>query len=164
MPQYDIDSGVTNTLSNATQSFSISEVWIIISILLAVIGGTFLFSNYFGKEKEKSYAGYKKTIYDFVNFKLTIIEPLFKVLYLIIAIAITLSSLSYITTNFFKFIALLIFGNISVRLTFEFLLLLLKLFKDVSEINSNLNKKEHSKQNKRQEKTIKKEIEKEELN
>ena len=144
MPQYDTEKAITDTITNTAKSFSISEVWVIISILLAVIGGVFLFTNYFGKDKEGTYTGYKKKIYDFINFKTTIIEPIFRVLYLIVAIAITLASFSYITTNFFEFIGTLVFGNIIARLTFELLLLVLKLFKDVSEIKDSL-KKQNSK-------------------
>ena len=140
MPQYDTEKAITDTITNTAKSFSISEVWVIISILLAVIGGVFLFTNYFGKDKEGTYTGYKKKIYDFINFKTTIIEPIFRVLYLIAAIAITLTSFSYITTNFFEFIGTLVFGNILARLTFELLLLVLKLFKDVSEIKDSLKK------------------------
>ena len=149
MPQYDIDSGVTNTLTNYETSFSISEVWIIVSVILAVIGGIFLYNTYFNKNKENSYKGLKKVLYDFVNFKITIIEPLFRVSYLITTIAITLCSFSYLTENFFKFISILVFGNIIVRLSFELMLLTLKLIKDVSEINSKMTKK----------KTVKKELE-----
>lgn len=138
MPQYDTENVITNTINNSNASFSISEVWIIISVLLAVIGGIFLFNTYFSKDKENNYTGLKKVLYNFINFKFTIIEPIFKVSYLIIAIALTLSSLSLITTNFFEFIGILIFGNIILRLIFELLLLILKLFKDVSEINSKM--------------------------
>ncbi len=138
MPQYDTEKAITDTITNTAKSFSTSEVWIIISVLLAVIGGVFLFTNYFGKDKEGVYTGYKKKIYDFLNFKTTIIEPIFRVLYLIVAIAITLASFSYITTNFFEFIGTLVFGNILARLAFELLLLVLKLFKDVSEIKDSL--------------------------
>ena len=135
MPQYDTESAITNTITNTAKTFSISEVWIIISILLAVIGGIFIFTTYFGKDKEKNYTGYKKILFDFLNFRITIIEPIFRVLYLIVAIAITLCSFSYITTNFFEFVGTLVFGNIIARLLFELLLLSLRLFKDVSEIN-----------------------------
>lgn len=138
MPQYDTESIVSNTLSNTTPSFSISEVWVIVSVLLAVIGGIVLYNTYFSKSNENKFTGIKKVLYDFVNFKFTIIEPIFKVLYLIVAIALTLSSLSLITTNFFKFIAVIVFGNIVVRLAFELLLLTLKLMKDVSEINKKM--------------------------
>ena len=140
MPQYDIDSGITNTISNGNTTFSISEVWMIISILLAIIGGIYLFTNYFNREKATTYTGYKKKLYDFLHFEITIIEPIFKVLYLIIAISITLSSFSFITQNFFKFIGILVFGNLIARLTFELLLLTLKMFKDISEINIKINK------------------------
>ena len=142
MPQYDTESAITNTITNTAKTFSISEVWIIISVLLAVIGGIFIFTNYYGKEKEKNYTGYKKQLFDFLNFKITIIEPIFRVLYLIVAIAITLCSFSYIPTNFFEFIGTLVFGNIIARLFFELLLLTLRLFKDVSEINHKLKKVE----------------------
>ena len=77
-----------------------------------------------------------------MNFKLTIIEPIFRVLYLIVAIAITLCSFSYITTNFFEFVGTLVFGNIVARLLFELLLLSLRLFNDVSEINRKLSNKD----------------------
>ena len=137
MPQYDTSSLFENTI-DSSKSFSISEVWIIVSILLAVIGGIFFFTTYFGHDRDGQYTGYKKLLYDFFNFKLTIIEPIFRVCYLIIAIAITLSSFSLITINFFRFIAVLVFGNIIARLGFELLLLILKLFKDVSEINVKL--------------------------
>ena len=139
MPQYDAESAITNTITNTAKSFSISEVWIIISVLLAVIGGIFIFTTYFGQDKENEYTGYKKKLFDFLNFKITIMEPIFRVLYLIVAIAITLCSFSYITTNFFQFVGTLVFGNIIARMSFELLLLTLKLFKDVSEINKKLN-------------------------
>lgn len=147
MPQYDTGNAM-NTITSTAKSFSTSEVWVIISVILAVIGGIFIFSTYFNNDKEKKYTGFKKQVYDFFNFKITIIEPIFRVLYLISAIAITLSSFSYIPTNFFNFIGVLVFGNIIIRLLFELLLLTLKLFRDVSEINmkmKNTNTKEQGK-------------------
>ena len=63
MPQYDTEKAITDTITNTAKSFSISEVWVIISILLAVIGGVFLFTNYFGKDKEGTYTGYKKKLF-----------------------------------------------------------------------------------------------------
>ena len=141
MPQYDTDTMFNNTISSGTPSFSISEVWIIVSVLLAVIGGIILYNTYFSKSSEGKFIGLKKVLFDFVNFKFTIIEPIFKVLYLIVAIALTLSSFTLIASDFFKFIAVIVFGNLIVRLAFELLLLTLKLIKDVSEINVKLTKK-----------------------
>ena len=140
MPQYDTSSSITSSLGQTAKSFSVSEVWIIVSVLLAVIGGILLFSTYFNKDLENKYTGFKKTIYDFLHFKITIIEPIFKVAYLVVAIAITLSSFSFIPINLFKFIGVVVFGNIMARLGFEMLLLILKLFTDVSEINKKIGK------------------------
>lgn len=145
MPQYDTGSIVTGSINDTVKSFSGSEVWVIISIILAVIGGILIFTTYFNKDKGKDYTGFKKTLYDFLNFKITIIEPIFKVLYFVLAIAITLSSFSYITVNFFEFIAVLVFGNIALRLSFELLLLVLNLFKDVSDINKKIGKEKTNK-------------------
>jgi len=153
MPQYDTSTITSTDFTSAAKSFSLAEVWVIISILLAVIGGILIFTNYFGKDKEDSYSGVKKVLYDFLNFKLTIIEPIFKVLYFIVAIAITLGSFSLITINFFSFIGVLVFGNIIARLAFELLLLSLKLFKDVSVIKDkvSLEKNKSTKREKKEE-------------
>ena len=134
MPQYDTENMITNTLIN-TKTFSGTEVWIIISVLVSVIVSIVIFNTYFSKDKENKYSGIKKIIYDFIHFKITIVEPTFKVFYLISALVLTLSSLTLITVNFYKFISTIVFGNIILRIIFELLLLTLKLFKDVSEIN-----------------------------
>ena len=105
MPQYDTETMITNALYSNSPSFSISEVWVIVSLFLAVMGGIFLYNTYFSKENEDKFTGIKKFIYNFVNFKFTIIEPIFRVFYLIFAIALTLSSLSLIASNFFFFLA-----------------------------------------------------------
>lgn len=144
MPQVDT-STITNTISNGSTSFSGAEVWTIVSIILAVIGGIFLYNTYLNKNKEEEYTGFKKLVYDFFTFKTTIIEPIFRILYLITAIAITLCSFSYLTENFFQFVSILVFGNLTARLSFELLLLTLKLFKDVSEINASKKIKKNTK-------------------
>jgi len=138
MPQYDTENIITNTIGNGAASFSISEVWIIVSLFLAVMGGIFLYNTYFSKSNANKFKGKNKFLYDYVNFNFTIIEPIFRVLYLIVAIALTLSSLSLIGKNIFEFLTVIVFGNIVVRLLFELLLLTLKMMRDVSEINSKL--------------------------
>ena len=140
MPQYDTDNMITNAIGNTTRSYTISEVWIIISILLAVIGGIYLYTTYL--KKDNKYNGFKKTIYDFLNFKINIIEHTIKISYIILAIYITLSSFTLIPSNFIYFIAVLVLGNIALRLIFEILLKTLTLFKDVSDINKKITKKE----------------------
>ena len=136
MPMIDTNSGIANSTFNSSTSFSVSEVWIIVSIVLAVIGGIFIYNNYLKKD-ESEYTGFKRKLYDFFTFKTTLIEPLLKIIYIMTFIGTTLCSFSYLTTNFFQFISILVLGNIIARLVFEFLLLTLNLFKDVREIKLN---------------------------
>jgi len=149
MPQYDTSAIATSAIESMPKSFTASEVWVIISVILAVFGGILIFTAYLGKEKEESYTGYKKSLYDFLNFKITIIEPIFKVLYFIVAIAITLSSFSLISSNFFGFIGVLVFGNLAARIAFEVLLLIFRLIKEVDEINEYLKNNSKDSKNKR---------------
>lgn len=134
MPSYDQDyvQVITDT---STGSFTATEVWIIISCILAVIGGVALYVMYLSPSNEKNFKGELIKVHQFFNFKITIIQPILKVLYLISAIAVTLGAFAYIGSNFFKFLFILLAGNIGLRITFEVLLLLMTLTKDVHEIN-----------------------------
>jgi len=137
MPSYDQDyvQVVTDT---TTGSFTGIEVWIIISLILAVIGGIALYVMYLNPQNEKNLKGDLVKVHQFFNFKITIIQPILKVLYLISAIAVTLTSFAFIGSNFFKFVFILVVGNIGLRITFEVLLLLMTLTNNVSEINKKI--------------------------
>lgn len=137
MPSYD--QNYTQVVTNvSTGSFTGTEVWIIISCILAIFIGIGLYIIYLNPENEKNMKGNLEKIHQFFNFKITIIKPILKVLYLISAIAISLSAFAFIGTNFFKFIFIILFGNIVLRITFEILLLLITLTNNVSEINQKL--------------------------
>ena len=137
MPSYDQDyvQVITDTTAG---SFTATEVWIIISCILAVIGGISLYTMYLNPKNEKNLKGELLKIHKFFNFKINIIQPILKVLYLVSAIAVTLSAFAYIGSNFFKFVFVLTAGNIGLRMTFEVLLLLMTLTNNVTEINKKI--------------------------
>lgn len=113
-------------------------IWMIISVVLAIIGGIALYFTIFAKTNENKYTGFMKWLYDFVTFKKMMLESLLRVLYIIIAIYITLSSFALISTSFVGFLAMLVFGNLIARITFEFSLVLLTICKNTTEINSKM--------------------------
>lgn len=113
-------------------------IWMIISLVLAVIGGICLYFTVFGKANENKFTGFMKWLYDFVTFKKMILESLLRVLYIIIAIYITLSSFALISTSFVGFLGMLVLGNLIARITFEFSLVLLTICKNTTEINSKM--------------------------
>ena len=137
MPTQDLD--YVQSLNDATTGvFTATEVWIIISCILAVIGGLALYVMYLSPKNEKNFKGDLLKIHKFFNFKITVIQPILKTLYLISALAVTLGSFAYIGSNFFKFLFILVVGNIGLRMTFEIIILLLTLVNNIREINKKI--------------------------
>lgn len=119
-----------------------SSVWLIVSIILAVIGGILIYFLFLGKKNEGKFKGFVGWLYDFLSFKKMFMEALLKITYLIVALYITLSSFALIGSNFIGFLAMLIIGNVVARLVYEFSLLLLVICRNTTEINKKLSKKD----------------------
>ncbi len=115
-----------------------SIVWMVISVVLAIIGGIALYFTIFSKANENKFTGFMKWLYDFVTFKKMMLETLLRVLYIIVAIYITLSSFALISSSFVGFLSMLVLGNIGARIAFEFSLVLLTICKNTTEINSKM--------------------------
>lgn len=124
-----------NLISNNT--LDIDSTWIIISAVLALIGGIVAYILFVSKKKNE-YKGFVGWLHDFLNFKVYFIDMILKVLYLIITIFITLSSFSFIRISIASFFVWLILGNVVVRIGYEFILMFLTLVNNTSEINKKL--------------------------
>ena len=122
-------------------------VWIIISAVVAVIGGIVLFFTFLKKGNNGVFKGFKGWLYDFLSFKKMLVENLLRILYLITAIFITLSSFAMIRFSFLGFLGELVLGNVALRIAYELLLLLFTLVKNTTEINSKMDKKLTSRDN-----------------
>ena len=122
----------------SSASTSGEVIWLIIAAVLAIIGGIALYFTVFGKANENKFTGFMKWLYDFVTFKKMILELLLRVLYLIVAIYLTLSSFALISSSFVSFLGMLIIGNLIARITFEFSLVLLTICKNTTEINNKM--------------------------
>ncbi len=94
----------------------------------------------FTKQNEHKFKGFMGWLYNFFTFKNMLLETLLKILYIIVAIYITLSSFSLISISFIAFILQLTLGNLLARIGFEFSLLLLTICKNTTEINDKLSK------------------------
>ena len=116
------------------------EIWMIISAVLAICGAIALHFTFLSKSKEGKFKKFWGWMYDFLTFKKMLIENLLKILYLICALFITLSSFGYIGQSFLAFIGTLVLGNLAVRLTYEFSLVLLLICRNTTEINAKLSK------------------------
>ena len=101
---------------------------------------------FLNKKNEGKFNGFVGWLYDFLSFKKMFMEALLKILYLIVALFITLSSFASIGTNFLAFLLTLTIGNIIARLVYEFALLLLVICRNTTEINKKLSRKDDDKQ------------------
>lgn len=122
----------------ATNNFTGMAVWTVISVILAIGGGIALYFLFI--KKDKKYDGILAKLHSFLNFKTMLIEDILKLSYLILALYITLFSFGLIGISIMSFIVVLIIGNIALRITYELSILLIKICKNTSEINSKLKK------------------------
>ena len=119
-----------------------NQVWIIISLVLAIIGGIVLYFTFLSKKNEGKYTGFWGWMYDFLSFKKMVIENILKIVYLMIAIFITLSSFAVISVSFLSFIIYLVVGNLIARICYELFLVVLIICRNTTEINKKLTNKE----------------------
>ena len=133
----------SKNLLSSSNSMADASVWMIVSIILAIIGGILIYFLFLSKKNEGKFNGFVGWLYDFLSFKKMFMEALLKITYLIVALYITLSSFALIGTNFVLFLATLIIGNVVARLVYEFSLLLLVICRNTTEINKKLSKKDN---------------------
>ncbi len=131
--KYSSSSNVLNVAAG-------NAVWMIVSIILAIVGGLLIYFLFLSKKNEGKFKGFLGWMYDFLSFKKMFLETLLKITYLIVALYITLSSFALIGVNFLLFLTTLILGNILVRVGYEFSLILLVICRNTTEIAKNAKK------------------------
>lgn len=114
--------------------------------LLGVIAGLVIFFVFMSKKNEGKFTGFLGWLYDFLHFKVLLVEGLLKALYAIAVSTLLLTSLynllfvegGSIGLKFLMFIATVVFGNVAIRLLYEFLLFIVLICKNTSDINKKL--------------------------
>lgn len=132
--------GVNPTILDSSPKFVASGIWTIVSVILAIIGGIVLYFTFLSKKNEGKFTGFLGWLYDFLTFKKMMIENVLKILYIIVALFVTLSSFGLISISFLAFLLTLVIGNVLTRVIYELLLVKLVICKNTTEINKKLNK------------------------
>lgn len=131
-----------NSLLGASSASADNSVWIIISAVIAVIGGIVLYFTFLAKKNEGKFTGFLGWMYDFLTFKKMVIENILKIIYLIVASFITLASFAVISRSFLSFILVLVIGNLVTRIMYELFLVVLIICRNTTDISKKLDKKE----------------------
>lgn len=126
------------TTTSMVSDFSNLGIWIVISAVIALMGGLVIYFCFLTKDNEDKFTGKTKWLYDFLNFKTLYADALLKIAYVITVVYLFIISLSYISTNFLYFICLFVLGNIVARVVYEFALAFLKLCENTTEINNKM--------------------------
>lgn len=111
-----------------------ATVWGIIALVLAIVGGIVAYFLFVKKDDNKGLNKKLIKLKDLLNFKIMIIEPILKILYLIFTLYIILYSFTFIGTSFLLFLVVLIVGPITIRLIYEGSLIIIMIWKNTKEI------------------------------
>ena len=118
------------------EPFAGAEIWAIISIILAIVGGI-LVHFLFVKAKQEPKNKFLKWLKDFLAFKTMWIETILKVIYYICTIFCILISFSFISFSFLAFILVLVLGPIAIRLGYEMTMMFIMIWHNTAEIAKN---------------------------
>ncbi len=122
--------------NQAIEGVAYAAMWTVVSLILAIIGGVLVYFLFIkGKDLNLS-AGLTK-LRDLLDFKIMLIEPILKILYLVITIFVILISFNFITTNFLSFLLTLLLGPVIVRIFYEASLMLVMIWKNTKIIADN---------------------------
>ena len=124
---------------HAINTVEYAATWAIVSLVLAIIGGVLVYFLFIKGKDLKLSDGLKK-LRDLLDFKIMLIEPILKILYLVITIYVILISFNFITTNFLTFLLVLILGPIIIRIIYEASLMLVMIWKNTKIICENTSK------------------------
>lgn len=115
-------------------------VWMIISAVLALVGGIVLYFTFLSSKNDGRFKGFLGWMYDFLTFRKMMLEALLRICYLILVIFVTLSG--FAMGNILACLLTILLGNLAVRIVYEFALIMLVICRNTSDISKKLNGKE----------------------
>lgn len=130
--------GIGNQVVNTANSGLGTLIWMIVSVIVALVGCFVVYFMFVANKKFKSNNKFLTWLIDFLRFDKMLIETILKIAYIFAAIFITLSSFALIPSNFFSFVAMLIGGNIIARVVYEAALIQVMIWKNTTDIKKNL--------------------------
>ena len=139
---YGSSSNALNQLQGAATTANNIQSWALPAIIISLIAAVLIFFIFLSKKNEGKFKGFLGWMYDFLSFKKLAVEAILKILYITLALYITIMSFTVIRLNFGTFLLMLIGGNILIRVIYELALVLLIVCRNTSEINAKLTKKD----------------------
>lgn len=112
-----------------------SVVWLIIACVLSIIGGLVIYFTFMKNSNRGKFKGFTKWLYEFLHFRKITVEVILKVTYVIFALMVTLGSFAFIGQSFVAFLLILVFGNLFLRISYEFSMLMIGIWRNTKDIS-----------------------------
>lgn len=138
MSYYDSSYFNNPTVTTVTSNITGQLIWTIIAIVISIVGGIALYFTVFSKKNDEKYKGVMSIVYNLVHFKYFVIDDIFRILYIISVLFITLYSFSFIGK--WQFLVILVGGNLLLRISYEFMMLFMELCHNVRNISNKTKK------------------------
>ncbi len=119
-------------------------IFFIVAIIVAIVGALLINFLFLSPKNEYKYKGFVLKLYQFLRFKKLFAEMLLRIMYYALTIFTTLFSFYALfafpfgAMNFIYFLLIIVFGNVILRVLYEFMLVKLIICKNTSEINYKL--------------------------
>lgn len=107
----------------------------LVAFIIALAATVIIYCVFMDKRNKDSYSNHLKKLYDYLHFNNFFMEPILKITYIFSSLYLTISAFGYIGTSFLFFLLLLILGNIILRMVFEGLMVIYKIYLNLNEIN-----------------------------
>lgn len=110
----------------------------IVGFIIALAASIIIYFIFMDRNKANSYTGFVKKLYDFLHFRVSLIEVFIKIAYICLAIYLTISSFAFIEYSFLSFILVITLGNLLLRIAFEGVFVIYNIYLNVVEINKKM--------------------------
>lgn len=117
---------------------NISEDVVGIACLVALTVSVIVYFAFLSRRNKGRFTGFIGWLYEVLNFGKIIIEGLLKICYMFLALFLSILSIVHMKDSFIEGLLYLILFNILIRVCYEFLLMLVMIWRNTKEINSKL--------------------------
>lgn len=107
----------------------------LVTFIIAIAATIIIYTVFMDKRNKDTYSNPLKKLFDYLHFNKFFMEPILKITYIFSSLYLTISAFGYIGTSFFFCLLILILGNIILRMTFEVLMVIYKIYLNLNEIN-----------------------------
>ena len=128
----------SSSLGGMYSTANTASNWALPALIISIVVAILVYFLFLSKKNEGKFVGFAGWLYEFLDFKKLAVEGILKIFYIASTLYLTIMSFTVISTSFGTFLAVLLGGNLLLRIVYELMLVLLIVCKNTSEINKKM--------------------------